>query len=72
MLQVSVYDAKSRLSRLIDEALSGEEIVIMRNSVPVVRLVKIEERPKSRDFGHLKGKISPDFDRTSEEFDDYV
>jgi prevent-host-death family protein len=52
---VNVHAAKTHLSKLLDQASSGEEIIIARNSKPVARLVSIDE-PK-RQFGALKGKL---------------
>lgn len=37
---VSVHEAKTHLSRLIERVLAGEEVVIARNKEPVVRLVR--------------------------------
>lgn len=52
---VDVHAAKTNLSRLIERACSGEEVVIARGSKPVVRLVPVEE--PTRRFGALKGKL---------------
>lgn len=41
MLQVGAYEAKTRLSQLIDEAAKGEEIIITKHGVPVAALVPI-------------------------------
>ena len=59
MAQFSVHDAKSNLSRLIADALSGGDVVIARGNVPVVRLVPVSPRGH-RQFGALKGKIAID------------
>jgi len=59
MAQFSVHDAKTNLSKLIADALEGEDVVIARGSVPVVRLVPVAPRGK-RCFGALKGKIAID------------
>jgi prevent-host-death family protein len=40
-LFVSLYDAKTKLSSLVDRAAAGEEIVIAKNGVPCARLVPI-------------------------------
>jgi prevent-host-death family protein len=40
---VSLYDAKTRLSALVDRAAAGEEIVIAKNGVPRARLMPIEQ-----------------------------
>jgi prevent-host-death family protein len=45
---VSLYDAKTRLSALVDRAAAGEEIVIAKNGVPRARLVPIERVGKRR------------------------
>lgn len=52
----SIHDAKTNLSRLIERACAGEEIVIARGSVPVVKLVPIESRDPQRQFGAMKGR----------------
>lgn len=52
---VNVHAAKTNLSKLIEQACSGEEIVIARDSKPVAKLVPIDG-PK-REFGVLKGKL---------------
>lgn len=62
MTVVTVHDAKTRLSRLIADALAGEDVVIARRDEPVVRLVPIQPVVERR-FGALKGKLSigPEF-----------
>lgn len=60
-MQFTVHAAKSQLSRLIDAALAGEEVVIARGSKPVVRLVPIPQG--GFRLGVLAGKVgtAPDF-----------
>lgn len=61
-MQFTVHAAKTNLSKLIDAALSGEEVVIAKGSVPVVRLVPLE--PRAFKIGILKDKLlgdGPDF-----------
>jgi antitoxin (DNA-binding transcriptional repressor) of toxin-antitoxin stability system len=53
---VSVHAAKTHLSRLIERACAGEEVVIARGKVPVVRLVPIGPVPARRRFGAMKGR----------------
>ena len=65
MKQVNIHQAKTNLSRLVDEVAEGQgEVVIAKAGRPVARLVSIAERRKPRRPGFLKGKIkiSPDFD----------
>ena len=67
---VNMHQAKSTLSRLVERALAGEEILIARNGQPVVKLVPVPKERKPRVPGQYKGKIwiSPDcFDPMSEE-----
>ncbi len=61
MAKYSVHEAKTNLSKLIASAIEGDEVVIARGAVPVVRLVPVIARSK-RQFGVLKGKISIDQD----------
>ena len=51
--QVNLYEAKTHLSRLVDEAAKGNEIVIARNDKPVARLVALSKpkRGKKRKLG---------------------
>jgi prevent-host-death family protein len=74
MKLVNVYEAKSRLSAIIDEALRGEEIVIGRHGKPVVRLVPVHAPKPSDGFGSVRGQvwIAPDFDETPADFEDYT
>lgn len=64
-IQVNVLEAKTQLSRLLDRAEAGEEVIIARAGHPVARLVAISEtREAPRVLGGLVGKgwISDDFD----------
>jgi len=63
METVTIHKAKTNLSRLIEKACSGEEIVIARGSEPVVRLVPIADTRGRRKPGVLKGKlkVGPEF-----------
>lgn len=57
MTTVSVHEAKTHLSRLIERVLAGEEVVIARNKEPVVRLVR-EVPPKKKPLlGAMKGRL---------------
>jgi prevent-host-death family protein len=69
--QVNVHEAKTQLSRLLQEVEDGEEIVIARNGTPVAKLVPHVEQRKPRKPGSAKGKIwiSPDFDVRDEQIE---
>jgi len=57
MMKVSVSDAKANLSRLLDRAASGDEIVISRNGRPVAKLVAVMPLRRPRKLGSLKGRV---------------
>ena len=61
---VNIYEAKMRLSELVDRASGGEIIVIAKAGTPVARLVPLPPAPPKRTPGLLKGKIwvADDFD----------
>jgi antitoxin (DNA-binding transcriptional repressor) of toxin-antitoxin stability system len=67
----SVHQAKSQLSKLIQKALHGEEIVITNRHKPVVRLEIIRAPRRRLGFLGKGGWISPDFDAPLEEFSPY-
>ena len=56
MATITVHTAKTTLSRLIERALSGEEIIIARGKVPAVRLVPVATATPKREFGALRGR----------------
>jgi prevent-host-death family protein len=58
METITIHKAKTQLSRLIEKACRGEEIVIARGKEPVVRLVAIAPKNRKRKPGAWKGKIS--------------
>jgi prevent-host-death family protein len=61
---VNIHEAKTHLSKLIEKAVAGEEIVIAKAGKPLVRLIALEPAaPKSR-IGFMEGqfKVPEDFD----------
>ena len=64
MPTVNIHAAKTQLSRLLDAAASGEEVIIARAGKPVARLVPMTPAPIKRRLGLLAGKlpVSDDFD----------
>lgn len=67
-MQVNIHEAKTHLSRLVDRAAAGEEIVIARSGRPVARLVALEGPRGPRALGIWRGRvrIGPDFDAVDE------
>ena len=63
MPTVTIHQAKTNLSKLIERASQGEEIIIARGAKPVARLVPLGAVKGKRQAGSLKGKleIGPEF-----------
>lgn len=75
MTQVTVHQAKTHLSRLIQQALSGEEVVIAKRDRPLVRLEVVKEQKRPRTIGWAKGlvtHIAADFDAPLPEMAKYM
>jgi prevent-host-death family protein len=60
---VTIHQAKTNLSRLIEKASQGEEVVIARGAKPVARLIPLGELKGKRRPGSWKGKllVGPEF-----------
>ncbi|QCB92323.1 type II toxin-antitoxin system Phd/YefM family antitoxin [Cellulomonas shaoxiangyii] len=69
MEPVSIYDAKTHLSRIVTRAEAGEETVITRHGRPVAKVVPMPARPSVRTPGVLAGRIrvADDFDAFTDE-----
>ena len=69
MKTVNLHAAKTHLSRLVDEAVGGEEVIIAKAGRPLVRLVALDAERRRRSFGSLKGKIwmSDDFNELGDD-----
>lgn len=61
-IEANMHQAKTDLSKLVARALEGDEVIIMRNGTPVVKLVPFTEG--RRVLGQARGQVwvSPDFD----------
>jgi prevent-host-death family protein len=58
MRSVNIHEAKTHLSRLVEDVAKGEEIVIAKAGKPMARLVPIEAAVRrTPKFGTLKGKL---------------
>jgi prevent-host-death family protein len=78
----NIHDAKTNLSKLIEAALRGEDVVIAKAGKPVVRLVAIQDEPAEkpltpgekfrRGMGSLAGKVREITDEEWAESDRYV
>jgi len=70
--EVTIHEAKTHLSRLVQRAHAGEEIVIRRGKIPLAKLVRYEAAPVPRSPGRLRGQIeiAPGFDELDDEMGD--
>jgi prevent-host-death family protein len=64
MKQVNIHEAKTNLSRLVDEVSEGNVIVLAKAGKPVAKIVPLGAARKARKPGFMKGKIkiAKDFD----------
>ena len=64
METVNIYDAKTHLSKLVDKAAAGEDVVVSRHGKPLVRITRLESSKRPIRFGLLEGRLSipADFD----------
>jgi prevent-host-death family protein len=74
MQTVNIHAAKTQLSRLVDDAAAGQEIIIARAGKPVARLMPLAsppQRPPRRVLGILAGQLQvpADFDASLSEDD---
>lgn len=64
MDSVNIYEAKTRLSQLVDKAAAGHDVILSRNGKPLVRITALAPPKRRVKYGVLKGKfkIPADFD----------
>ena len=54
---INIYEAKTRLSQLVEQAENGDEVIIARAGRPVARLIAFRQTPVARKPGRLKGRV---------------
>jgi prevent-host-death family protein len=61
---INIHEAKTHLSRLVEQAALGKEIIIAKAGKPMARLVPLSNAPRPKKYGLLKGrfKVPDDFD----------
>ena len=75
MSSVDITRFQENISKLMEVAMSGEEIVITKNETPVLKLTAVSPHKKiNRHAGSAKGLvwISDDFDQPLDDFKDYM
>lgn len=60
-LIINVHEAKTHFSKLLEQAHSGQEIILAKAGKPYARLVPLRTEPGQRQPGRLEGRISDDF-----------
>ncbi|MEN8215195.1 MAG: type II toxin-antitoxin system prevent-host-death family antitoxin, partial [Pseudomonadota bacterium] len=72
MQYVDLQTVKEEILLLVERASMGEDVIITKDSQPLVKLVSMTKR--QRQFGSAKGliKIADDFDSPLEEFREYM
>lgn len=68
MVTVNIHEAKTQLSRLVDQAVKGEAFVIAKAGKPLVKVTALDAPTEPRRLGFLVGEIAvpDDFDRMGE------
>lgn len=64
MSTINIYEAKTTLSKLVEQAAAGKDVIIARGGKPVARLTQLEPVKRKIRFGLMQGKIklARDFD----------
>lgn len=57
MTTINIHEAKTHLSRLVDEVAAGAEIIIAKAGKPMARLTPIAAPAHKKRLGLLKGKV---------------
>ena len=71
-MKVTIHEAKTHLSRLIQKALDGEEVIISKRNQPVVKLVRITPESQSIRFGALPNIVLAMGDSFDDELEDFA
>ena len=74
-LRVNIHEAKTQLSKLIQAAVNGKEVIIARGNKPIVRLEVLAEAKSERKIGNVKDLLvfmSDDFDEPLDDFKEYM
>lgn len=74
MYQVKLEEASIRLVDLVDEAIKGKKVFILRDTDQMVQLVPVPSPLRSPQFGSAEGLVvmADDFDAPLEDFSEYM
>lgn len=69
MVTVNIHEAKTHLSRLVDQAAKGTPVIIAKAGKPLVKVVPVDQPRAARRLGFMSGAFSipDDFDRMGSE-----
>jgi len=73
--QVNIHEAKTNLSKLIQEAIEGKEVIIAKGNQPLVRLEALPEARPQRRIGQAKDLVlylADDFGAPLDDFKEYM
>lgn len=69
----NMYEAKTKLSEIVEKACGGEEVILMIRGEPVAKVIPFEEKKKARKQGFAKDvRILSGFDEIPEGFEEYT
>ena len=68
MRTVNIHEAKTHLSRLVDQAAAGESFIIAKAGRPLVKVIRLDAPDQARRTGFMAGEIDvpDDFDQMGE------
>ncbi len=74
MSQVTISQAQAQLPGLIRKVLAGEEVLILKGKIPLVKLVPVQDTKSERKIGADKGlvEIASDFNAPLDDFKEYM
>lgn len=74
MHEIELREVSSQLNALLQTALNGEEVLILEDKKPILKLTRIDTTKPRRRRGSAKGliKMAPDFDAPLDEFNEYM
>ena len=66
MRKINIHEAKTHLSRLVEEAAAGNGFIIAKAGKPIVKVVPLDDKPRTAEqrFDFMRGqiKVPDDFD----------
>lgn len=72
MSTINIHEAKTHLSRFVEQAAAGEEIIIAKAGKPMAKLVPLLHTSSRRNLGMFKGKLNVPDDFDAPLFDEVV